>query len=105
MLVSGSILSELDRVLHYARIAVKQGLPEEQIQNFVSVLRTQTVMTHDLYQVSRVEADATDDVFLACALEGGADYLVSEDPHLRDLGEYHGVQIVGLDQFQKIIGL
>jgi hypothetical protein len=105
LLISTATLSELDRVLHYGRIAVKQKLTEERIQNFLDVLRTQAMMTAGLYEVSRVEVDATDDVFLACALEGGADYLVSEDPHLRDLGEYHGVQIIGLDQFQKIIGL
>jgi hypothetical protein len=34
-----------------------------------------------------------------------ADYLVSDDPHLRDLKYYHGVQIISLEQFSALLGL
>mgnify|MGYP001076258779 CR=1 FL=1 len=34
-----------------------------------------------------VVADPDDDVILACATNGNADYLVTYDPHLLDLGE------------------
>ncbi len=38
--------------------------------------------------------DPDDDVILACAIVGQADYLVSYDPHLGSLGEtYQGVKI------------
>jgi len=42
-----------------------------------------------------VIADPDDDVILAYAVNGGADVLVTYDPHLLDLGaEYRGVRIV-----------
>ena len=38
--------------------------------------------------------DPDDDLFVTAAVEGQADYIVSGDPHLLDLGEYLGVKIV-----------
>jgi predicted nucleic acid-binding protein len=36
---------------------------------------------------------------LACALEKKADYIVSRDPHLRNIKHYHGIQIVDATTF------
>jgi len=45
--------------------------------------------------IERVLVDSDDDVVLACAVTGGADYLVTYDPHFDSLnGEYRGVKIV-----------
>lgn len=42
------------------------------------------------------ERDLEDAVYLACAVDGGADLLISEDSDLRSLGSvYEGVRIVG----------
>jgi uncharacterized protein len=38
--------------------------------------------------------DPKDDKFLACAIEGNADYIVSGDNDLLDLGDYQTVKIV-----------
>lgn len=105
LLISESIFAELDRVLRYPRIREKYKLTDATISEFLDSLRRVAFITEDLYEVSRVQADETDNVFLACALEGNADYVVSEDPHLRDIKDYQGVQIIGLTDFQKAIGL
>ncbi len=44
-------------------------------------------------------------MFLACALEGDADCIVSEDPHLRDLKMYQGIQIISMAQLYNMLGL
>ncbi len=36
---------------------------------------------------------------MACALEKKADYIVSRDPHLRNLKHFHGIQIVDATTF------
>lgn len=41
-----------------------------------------------------VEADSTDDKFIACAVSGTAQYIVSSDNHLLELGSYQGIQIL-----------
>ncbi len=38
--------------------------------------------------------DPDDNEFLECALAGGADYIVSGDAHLLDIGQYDGIQLV-----------
>ena len=45
-------------------------------------------------KIAAIEEDPTDNIFLACAIDGEADYIISGDHHLLDLGSYEGVQIV-----------
>ncbi len=105
LLISDEILLELGRVLRYPRIALRHHLTEANIRDFENTVRSLAVIVPGLYAVSKVEADPSDDKFLACALEGDADYIVSEDPHLRDLKEYQGIAIIGLEQFSQQLGL
>lgn len=39
--------------------------------------------------------DPDDEIFLLCALDGDAGYLVSEDPHLRDLRMHYQRPVIG----------
>ncbi len=57
------------------------------------------------YEVSGVSPDPDDDKFLACALEGQADYIVTGDPHLLNLKQYHGINILKPYEFLKRISL
>lgn len=99
LVLGPSILLELERVLSYPRIADRYGLTSSSVGTFIQDLRSLAVILEDLYHVSRVESDATDDIFLACAYQSGADYLVTEDPHLGSLKHFYGTQIIGLRQF------
>lgn len=48
--------------------------------------------------------DPDDDVVIACAVKGGADYLVTYDPHFDVLGgEYKGVRIVNALEFLEAL--
>lgn len=105
LLTSEEILSELARVLRYPRILARHALTEAAIQKFERSPRSVAIVVPGLYAVSKIEADHSDDKFLACALEGDADCIVSEDPHLRDLKDYQGIAIVGLEQFSDRLGL
>ncbi len=44
-----------------------------------------------------IPADPKDDMVIAAAIESGASYIVSEDQYLRDLVDYLGIEIIGLD--------
>ncbi|MEW6096361.1 MAG: hypothetical protein AB1567_07540 [bacterium] len=56
------------------------------------------------YQVKKVEEDSADDKFIACALEGKVDYLVSGAPHLKKIKYYHGIQIISIKDFLRKLG-
>lgn len=93
-LLSPLLLEELDAVLRYPRIRRRHGWSEEQISGYVSRLKDLAVLTPGQVVVSAVPQDPDDDVLVACALEGKADYLVTGDQHLLRLGSYEGIQIV-----------
>ena len=50
-----------------------------------------------------VEDDPDDTKILACALEGEADFVVSGDHHLTDIGSFRGIPIVNPDAFLAIM--
>ena len=54
------------------------------------------------YQVQR-SPGPEDDMFLACALEGRAEFIVSGDPHLLNLKEYYSTRIVTPRQFADLL--
>jgi len=88
------ILAELRDVLRRDKIRKYHGWTDEEIDNFVAFLYTQSVVTEGKLPVSVVAEDFADNKFLACAQEGGAIYLVSGDTHLIDIQVFEGIQII-----------
>jgi putative PIN family toxin of toxin-antitoxin system len=54
--------------------------------------------------VPRVCRDPSDDKFLAAALVGNAEFIVSEDKDLLDLGSYEGIEICTVEAFLRQLG-
>ncbi len=94
VVVSPAILQELDRVLHYPRLQERHHLPEEDIQRFSRLLKRQAIEVHPAKKISVIDCDPTDNRHLECALAGEAQYVISGDQHLLELGEYQGLQIL-----------
>ena len=88
LFVTPPILAEFERVLRYPRVQRNHNLNEAVIQRIVTLVRERSHILSGDYEVRRIKADPSDDIFLACVLEAGADYLVSEDRHLRQLKYY-----------------
>jgi len=42
---------------------------------------------------------SSENIFLECALDGKADYIISGDYHLLNIGSYKGIQIVRAKNF------
>ena len=53
-------------------------------------------------KVFTVKEDPEDNKFLECALEGKADYLITSDKHLLELGEFTQTKICKPTQFLKL---
>lgn len=100
---SVSINHEILNVLHRDYIYTKYNLTEEIIDDISTFLYEGTVLTEDLYAVSKVKKDPQDDKFIACALEGEADYIVSGDAHLLRLKHYKEIQIVDARDFLRVL--
>ncbi|MBM4461425.1 MAG: putative toxin-antitoxin system toxin component, PIN family [Chloroflexi bacterium] len=99
-------LAEVERVLTYPRVQRNFDLVDADVAEVVATLKSHAHLLPGLYEgVTAVQADPSDNVFLAAALEAGADYLVTQDPHLQNLKYYHGTQIISLAQFARLFGL
>lgn len=87
----------LSRPKFAAKILERQSTVEEIMLGVISLV--------DLYPPSPVTgvvlADPDDDIFIACALSAGADYIVSGDEHLLSLKRYKGIEIVTVKEFLK----
>jgi predicted nucleic acid-binding protein len=86
-------------VLGYPRIKACFKPREENVRRFFRLSFRKANISKDVYQTDRIVDDPTDNKFLACALEKKADYIVSRDPHLRNLKHYHGIQIIDATTF------
>ncbi|HWR58350.1 MAG TPA: putative toxin-antitoxin system toxin component, PIN family [Thermodesulfovibrionales bacterium] len=99
LVTSKEIMAELYRVIHYPRI-LKQFKPsKDDIDDFIGMVMEKALITRGRYKLDKIKVDPTDDMFLACAMEAKADYIVSRDPHLRNLKHFHGVKIIDVKAF------
>ena len=99
LVTSKEILAELYRVLHYPRIRKQFHPSEEDVDEFIGLILEKALLTPGSYSLHRIKDDPTDDMFLACAMEGKADYIVSRDPHLRNLKQFQGIKIIDVKGF------
>lgn len=76
-------------------------LSPRDIPTFLNSLPRLCRQTPGILQVTGVvREDPNDDMVLAAALEAGAEYLVSEDRHLRKLRRWQGIRILSRDELQ-----
>lgn len=99
LVTSRPVLEDLRRVLSYPRLRKRHQWTDEEIEFFVDTLvLAATVMTGQL-EVDAVLEDQSDNKVVACAMEGGADYIVASDEHLTKLG----IPIVAPRRFIEIL--
>jgi putative PIN family toxin of toxin-antitoxin system len=100
LITSPLIIAEIRSTLGYPRIRRKYPLTDEDVERLVTLLkRDALVVPGETDATGAVPADPTDEMVLACAVEGQADWIVSGDRHLLDLGEYQGIPIVTAREF------
>jgi putative PIN family toxin of toxin-antitoxin system len=103
LVTSIEIIKEISQVLNYPRIKEHFQPKDKTIKRFFRLIFRKAIISKDIYHTDKIADDPTDNKFLACALEKKADYIVSRDPHLRNLKHYHGIQIVDATAFiQKV---
>jgi len=96
MLSSPETRAELAAVLARRSIQERSVVPTELLAEVLTQFSEHVPGQLELPGVCR---DPKDDKFLACAVEGRADYLVSSDRDLLDMGRYQDVCILNPGQF------
>ena len=85
------------------KLSLKRGLDAQKVSEIGDEIRafSQVVVIPGTLKV--VAADPDDDAVLECAVVGAAQFLVSGDRHLLELGNYQGIQIVKAAEFLALI--
>lgn len=99
MVTSKPILKELYEVMHYPHIVKRFSPSKEYISAFIAMIIEHAIIVKGLYEINGITEDPEDDMFIACAMEGNAQYIVSRDPHLRNIKHFRGIQIIDATSF------
>jgi len=103
LLMSPATLHEARLVLAKPNLRGKNAIRSEDKALLLKHLEEKAVLTHNRplkYPVAEHEAD---DKFLAAAVAGQADYLLTEDRHLLHVKSYRGIKVTTPERFLKKI--
>jgi len=101
LIVSQEILVELASVLGYKKILEKYHLDKKKIEKYLRLFKAFASIYKTREKVDILKEDPCDNKFLEVALASRADFIVSGDKHLLDLGKYQGVEILTAREFLK----
>jgi len=105
LVTSPASVAEIRATLNYPRIRRKYPIPDEDIQQLITLLEQDALaVPGDADVAGAVPADPADEQVLACAVVAGADVIVSGDRHLLDLGAYCGIPILTVREFLERLG-
>lgn len=102
--VKGFISPALEREFREVLGRPKFGLTQPQVHRICLTLGDLLQNVYPKKNVSQIPEDPADNAVLACALEAGADYIVSGDAHLLNLGEFATIRIVQPADFLELLG-
>ncbi len=94
---SDPLLAEVDRTL--ANPYFTQRLPAAERQDFLALVRRRAVLTPLTVTVAGIATHPEDDLVLATALSGAAQFVVTGDYQLVRLKTYEGVLLVSVHEF------
>lgn len=102
-ILSKDITKEYDRVIRSEEIIDKidsKGLVLSKISQ--RIIRNSLVIDPKI-KIDAIKEDASDNKVLECAVEGKADYIISQDNHLLILTAFEGIRIISPREFIKNI--
>ncbi len=99
--LSNKMLAELMDVLSREKFNV---IKPSKVGRFLSLLAGGSKLVNPSSISRVVPEDPDDDLVLATAEAGDADYIVTGDRHLLSLNEFRGTRIVGVSEMLAVLG-
>ncbi len=90
LVVSADVLDEYRRVGE----RLEQKFPGVSLAPFVALVATNATFVDPDPLPEPVSRDPDDDPFIACAVAGGCDAIVSGDRHLLEVSGYRGIEVL-----------
>ena len=92
-------VEELIKILKFFKI----DMSDEHIKEWVTLIVENSIIVDVAGKIKIVKDDPTDDKFIETALNGNADYIISQDRHLLDIKEFDGIKMVTPKEFLRIL--
>ena len=73
------------------------------VETFINYLTDISTVVTQLPKIRVIERDPKDDMIIACAVAASANYIISRDRDLLDLGNYQQIQIITPKEFMQIL--
>lgn len=103
--ISTPLLDELKRVLDYPQVKKYQKMTPDEINTLLGRWSTISVYVEPEVVLEVVKDDSDDNRVLECAVAAKANYIISGDKHLLDLGEYRGIEVLPPAGFIVLLSL
>ena len=98
-LLSKEILEEYIKVLSYKKFELSDKIIKriiyEELLPYTKNIKVKK-------RINIIKKDPSDNIFLECALEGRANYIISGDKHLLQLKQYKSIKIISFREFIKL---
>lgn len=102
LIISPATARELIEVIQRPELSAKyKGLRTINVRTVIEILAKAEAV--EIEEISPVSRDPKDDIFLATAISGRADYLVSEDKDLLVLKQFTGIRIIDTHEFLELL--
>lgn len=87
----------------YSAVVSRMGASSREKEEFLSLFADNPSVTTagSARRVDVIREDPADDMFLDCAVAGGADFVLTTDPHLLELESFRGISIAVPGDFVK----
>lgn len=99
LVLAPAIIREVKRILLYPKIQKYHRKTRKEIDTFFEDILMFAWIVEGKTVIDIIQDDPSDNKYLACALEGEADFIISGDRHLLQIKEFHGVQILNPKKF------
>ena len=103
LIISSDILSEIRAVLLYPKLRKRHRRTPKKIDDFLKKTVRVSIITSGKMKVEAIKDDPEDNKYLAAAAEGKADFIISGDHHLIELGVFQGIRILSPSMFLKLM--
>lgn len=99
LILSFDILEEFEGVISRTRFGFRKNTIEGIVNNIIELAK----IVDPKEKLNVIREDPADNKIIECALVENADYIVSGDKHLLDLGEFQGIEIINAKKFLRIL--
>jgi len=99
LISSGKIIEELIETLKDFKIR----LDDEEIEDWKNMIIENSMIVEPSEILDIIKEDPEDNKFLETAIEGEADFIISQNKHLLKLKEYNGIKIIKPEDVLKLM--